>query len=107
VELRRLQTVRTLVELKSFLKSQVYSGSMFPKQHRGSLFVAEHGSWRLKRKGDIGHRVGPLPTEHFCAVATSGSAIAPVTPQSSATGLPWTAPTVTTWTYIGIWLTDC
>ena len=31
---------------------------MFPKQHRGSLFVAEHGSWRLKRKGDIGHRVG-------------------------------------------------
>ena len=61
MELRRLQTVRTLVKL-SLLESQVYSGSMFPKQHRGSLFVAEHGSWRLKRKGDIGHRVGPLPT---------------------------------------------
>lgn len=47
--------------ISCYIRMQVYSGSMFPKQHRGSLFVAEHGSWRLKRKGDIGHRVGPQP----------------------------------------------
>lgn len=49
--------MQTLGPHVAALGVQVYNGTMFPKQYDRSLFVAEHGSWRLKRKDDIGHRV--------------------------------------------------
>lgn len=52
-----LRPVQTLGPHVAALGVQVYSGTMFPKQNSRSVFVAEHGSWRLKRKHDIGHRV--------------------------------------------------
>lgn len=43
---------------------------MFPKQYSRSLFVAEHGSWRLKRKHDIGHRVWlPVTCTHVWGIS--------------------------------------
>ena len=32
-----------------------YTGSMFPAEYRGQVFIAEHGSWNRSRK--IGYRV--------------------------------------------------
>jgi glucose/arabinose dehydrogenase len=32
-----------------------YTGTMFPDEYRGQIFIAEHGSWNRSRK--IGYRV--------------------------------------------------
>jgi glucose/arabinose dehydrogenase len=32
-----------------------YTGSMFPKEYRGQVFIAEHGSWN--RSVPIGYRI--------------------------------------------------
>ena len=32
-----------------------YSGSMFPPDYRGRIFIAEHGSWNRSKK--IGYRI--------------------------------------------------
>jgi glucose/arabinose dehydrogenase len=37
------------------LGMRFYSGTMFPEQYRGGIFIAEHGSWN--RKAPIGYRV--------------------------------------------------
>lgn len=52
-----LKPVQPLGPHVAALGVHVYSGTMFPRAYDRSLFVAEHGSWRLKRKDDIGHRV--------------------------------------------------
>jgi len=52
-----LRPVQTLGPHVAALGVTVYTGKMFPRDYDRSFFVAEHGSWRLKRKDDIGHRV--------------------------------------------------
>lgn len=38
-----------------------YAGAMFPPEYRGSVFIAEHGSWNRGRK--IGYRVSVVRIE--------------------------------------------
>ena len=56
-----LRPVQTLGPHVAALGLAVYTGAMFPRDYNRSFLVAEHGSWRLKRKGDIGHRVSRRP----------------------------------------------
>lgn len=40
------------------LAVRFYTGKMFPKQYRGQIFIAEHGSWnRSKAAGKTGYRI--------------------------------------------------
>lgn len=42
-----------------------YNGSMFPADYRGSLFIAEHGSWnRSKEAGFLGYCISYLKVEN-------------------------------------------
>lgn len=41
------------------LGMRFYSGSMFPEQYRGGVFIAEHGSWN--RSTPIGYRITFVP----------------------------------------------
>jgi glucose/arabinose dehydrogenase len=43
------------------LGMRFYTGSMFPAQYRGQVFIAEHGSWNRSRK--VGHRVSMVTVE--------------------------------------------
>lgn len=44
-----------------------YTGSMFPDEYRGHLFIAEHGSWNRDRK--IGYRISLVRVENNEAVS--------------------------------------
>lgn len=44
------------------LGMRFYRGSMFPPEYRGSIFVAEHGSWNRSRK--VGYRVIQVRVEN-------------------------------------------
>jgi len=47
-----------------------YTGTMFPKEYRNQVFIAEHGSWnRSKAAGKTGHRVALVRLEGDRAVA--------------------------------------
>ena len=46
------------------LGMKFYTGSMFPAQYRGQVFIAEHGSWnRSKEAGKTGYRVSLVRLE--------------------------------------------
>lgn len=38
---------------------EFYNGTMFPDEYRGSVFIAEHGSWNRSQK--IGYRISRVP----------------------------------------------
>jgi len=40
---------------------KIYTGSMFPKEYKGKVFIAEHGSWNRTRK--IGYRITVVTIE--------------------------------------------
>jgi glucose/arabinose dehydrogenase len=44
-----------------------YTGSMFPPEYRGRIFIAEHGSWN--RSVPVGYRVTTVRLEGDRAVA--------------------------------------
>jgi glucose/arabinose dehydrogenase len=44
-----------------------YTGSMFPEEYRGQIFIAEHGSWN--RSTPIGYRVTLIRLEGDRAVS--------------------------------------
>jgi len=43
------------------LGMRFYAGSMFPEAYRGSIFIAEHGSWN--RSTPVGYRIVRVPIE--------------------------------------------
>ena len=49
------------------LGMRFYTGTQFPPEYRGSIFIAEHGSWNRSRK--IGYRVTRVRIENNRAVA--------------------------------------
>lgn len=49
------------------LGMRFYTGTMFPPEYRGQIFIAEHGSWNRSRK--IGYRVSLVRLEGGRAVA--------------------------------------
>ena len=49
------------------LGMRFYTGTQFPKEYRGQVFIAEHGSWNRSRK--IGYRVTLVRLEEGRAVA--------------------------------------
>ena len=49
------------------LGMRFYTGSQFPPEYRGSIFIAEHGSWN--RSSKIGYRVSRVRIENNQAVA--------------------------------------
>jgi glucose/arabinose dehydrogenase len=49
------------------LGMRFYTGTMFPKEYRGNIFVAEHGSWNRSKK--IGYRVARV------VLSPSGSSV--------------------------------
>lgn len=44
-----------------------YTGTMFPAEYRGRIFIAEHGSWNRSEK--IGYRVTQVAVENGRAVS--------------------------------------
>jgi glucose/arabinose dehydrogenase len=44
------------------LGMRFYTGSMFPEEYRGAVFIAEHGSWNRSRP--IGYRVTAVRLEN-------------------------------------------
>jgi len=48
------------------LGMRFYTGSMFPERYRGSIFIAEHGSWN--RTTPIGYRITNVPVTDGRAV---------------------------------------
>ena len=77
--------MQTLGPHVAALGVRIYSGSAFPKAYRRSVFVAQHGSWRLKRKADIGHRVGhTLATRQ--SIPETSSALSCITARMAAEG---------------------
>jgi glucose/arabinose dehydrogenase len=49
------------------LGMRFYTGSMFPEEYRGQIFIAEHGSWNRSRKS--GYRVMLVRVKGFQAVS--------------------------------------
>jgi len=43
------------------LGMRFYGGTMFPKEYRGQVFIAEHGSWNRSHK--VGYRVSVVTVE--------------------------------------------
>jgi glucose/arabinose dehydrogenase len=62
--------VRALGPHVAPLGVKFYTGRMFPREYRGQLFIAEHGSWnRSKEAGRTGHRVALVRLRNQQAVS--------------------------------------